>query len=209
MRYTRVVCVVHESYALYTSRMRCTRVVCVVHESYALYTSRMRYTRVVCVIHESYALYTSRMRCTRVVRLVHGSSTSSASSEHHRPCGIAEIRYAEVKLPVNRDDGTSMSLQLPSGPVPPKSNYQRQVEFRKRNPGYYGRLHRKRKAEAEAYRAAQLARAATAALPASRQLLLPAASCEQLTFLDFLQPQLQSQAQREAELVVIDRSTST
>lgn len=35
----------------------------------------------------------------------------------------------------------------------PKSNTQRQREFRARNPGYYGRLHRKRKAEREAARA--------------------------------------------------------
>lgn len=34
---------------------------------------------------------------------------------------------------------------------PPMSNAERQREFRKRNPGYYGRLHRKRKAEVAEY----------------------------------------------------------
>ncbi|MGI9013721.1 MAG: hypothetical protein ACR2GY_05655 [Phycisphaerales bacterium] len=31
------------------------------------------------------------------------------------------------------------------------SNTERQRQFRERNPGYYGRLHRKRKEQAEAY----------------------------------------------------------
>lgn len=35
------------------------------------------------------------------------------------------------------------------------SNTERQRQFRERNPGYYGRLHRKRKAEMEAYAAAR------------------------------------------------------
>jgi hypothetical protein len=39
--------------------------------------------------------------------------------------------------------------------TPPMSNYERQREFRERNPGYYGRLHRKRKAEMLAAMAAQ------------------------------------------------------
>jgi hypothetical protein len=38
---------------------------------------------------------------------------------------------------------------------PPMSNYERQRRFRERNPGYYGRLHRKRNAEMLALRAAQ------------------------------------------------------
>lgn len=53
-------------------------------------------------------------------------------------------------------------------PCPPMSNTERQRRFRERNPGYYGRLHRKRNAEAAA-RAAQTAppeaAASVAALP--------------------------------------------
>jgi hypothetical protein len=45
-------------------------------------------------------------------------------------------------------------MLLRPGPV---SNTERQREFRERNPGYYGRLHRKRKAEIEAHIAARKA----------------------------------------------------
>jgi hypothetical protein len=64
----------------------------------------------------------------------------------------------------------------------PMSNYQRQVAFRQRNPGYYGRLHRRRRAEAQALgvamemaKAAAMAPALRAAMPAPKPvLMLPA-----------------------------------
>jgi len=57
-------------------------------------------------------------------------------------------------------------------PAPPKSNAERQREFRERNPGYYGRLHRKRKAEMLALLAQ---RASAEVVVAKREpLMLPA-----------------------------------
>jgi len=54
---------------------------------------------------------------------------------------------------------------------PPKSNAQRQREFRERNPGYYQRLHAKRRADVDA----RLLATQAAAPQASRApLLLPA-----------------------------------
>lgn len=102
-------------------------------------------------------------------------------------------------------------------PSSPMSNTQRQRLFRERNPGYYGRLHRKRKAEAEALGAAQRAMTPTTSPHASHtpatphipdaprpQLLLPAAvpPSEQLTFFNI------SQLQREREQVSINRTAS-
>src|SRR5687768_3474619 len=52
----------------------------------------------------------------------------------------------------------------PRGHFPPVSNTERQREFRERNPGYYQRLHAKRRAEIKA-RAAQLEVAAPAPAP--------------------------------------------
>ncbi len=59
------------------------------------------------------------------------------------------------------------------------SNTERQRQFRERNPGYYGRLHRKRKdalkyGTYEAYLAAEAAAAAQPALPQKQPLMLPA-----------------------------------
>ncbi len=62
-------------------------------------------------------------------------------------------------------------------PFKPMSNAERQRQFRERNPGYYGRLHRKRRAEAEAYAAARAAQLALQLAPASpeRELVIPMA----------------------------------
>jgi len=57
----------------------------------------------------------------------------------------------------------------------PMSNTERQREFRERNPGYYGRLHRQRLAEEQALAAAQAAAAtvrAPLALPAPVEAIL-------------------------------------
>ncbi|MEM1011133.1 MAG: hypothetical protein AAGI46_02800 [Planctomycetota bacterium] len=51
----------------------------------------------------------------------------------------------------------SMPVFQPRGTHPPMSNTERQRQFRERNPGYYGRLHRKRKAERLARLAAKAA----------------------------------------------------
>jgi hypothetical protein len=56
----------------------------------------------------------------------------------------------------------------------PVSNYQRQVEFRARNPGYYGRLHRKRKAQRLALREAKRREQFIAKLFPKLPLMLPA-----------------------------------
>ena len=53
------------------------------------------------------------------------------------------------------------------------SNIERQRQFRERNPGYYGRLHRKRNAEILALRAARMA-AAEAVVAKPEPLMLPA-----------------------------------
>jgi len=53
------------------------------------------------------------------------------------------------------------------------SNTERQRKFRERNPGYYGRLHRKRKAEVAAFASARKAIAATIAVK-REPLMLPA-----------------------------------
>lgn len=69
---------------------------------------------------------------------------------------------------------------FPKGSFHAVSNTERQRAFRQRNPGYYGRLHRKRKAELLAHRAAvvalekQRALEAARALPAKLPLMLPA-----------------------------------
>ena len=70
----------------------------------------------------------------------------------------------------------------PRGYFPPVSNTERQREFRQRNPGYYGRLHAKRRAESKARPAAQAAVEqpglsapfATPAVPMKPLLMLPA-----------------------------------
>ena len=60
----------------------------------------------------------------------------------------------------------------PRGTHPATSNTERQREFRERNPGYYGRLHRKRKAERLAHRAG--VEFAAALTRATKVLMLPA-----------------------------------
>jgi len=60
-------------------------------------------------------------------------------------------------------------------PVPAMSNTERQRQFRKRNPGYYGRLHAKRRAESDArLYAMAMQQAQLAQLPAPVPLMLPA-----------------------------------
>jgi len=65
-------------------------------------------------------------------------------------------------------------------PFTPTSNTERQREFRERNPGYYGRLHAKRRAESNVM---VLAMAIQQAQPARAPLMLPA-PVEQLIFAD-------------------------
>ena len=59
-------------------------------------------------------------------------------------------------------------------PTPPMSNSQRQRLFRERHPGYYQRLHARRRAEVAALQAARMAVAATPAPARSEPLMLPA-----------------------------------
>jgi hypothetical protein len=82
------------------------------------------------------------------------------------------FRYAaggfRVKFARPRADATDMLR-----PCPPISNAERQRQFRERNPGYYGRLHAKRRAALRAFTAQK--NAAAQAMAARReQLLLPA-----------------------------------
>jgi hypothetical protein len=58
-------------------------------------------------------------------------------------------------------------------PAPPMSNTERQRQFRERNPGYYGRLHARRRA-GENVAAAQLQAAAQAMAMKREPLALPA-----------------------------------
>jgi hypothetical protein len=58
-------------------------------------------------------------------------------------------------------------------PAAPKSNAERQREFRERNPGYYGRLHARRRAEINAAVAQQSAMAQVVAVR-REPLMLPA-----------------------------------
>jgi hypothetical protein len=79
------------------------------------------------------------------------------------------IRNDPVQFSRRPADGQSHMLRRPS----PISNAERQRQFRERNPGYYGRLHAKRRAAVRAF-AAQRA-AVAAAIPARpTPLLLPA-----------------------------------
>src|SRR5688572_24923223 len=66
---------------------------------------------------------------------------------------------------------------FPRGSFPPVSNTERQRQFRERNPGYYGRLHAKSRAECKARVAAALAAVQQVALPVppvTPVLMLPA-----------------------------------
>ncbi len=84
-----------------------------------------------------------------------------------------------IKSPARRADAGRMHSALPRfNPhrPPPTSNKDRQRQFRQRNPGYYGRLHRKRNAKIEALAAARAAEAAglQTIVMAKPQLCLPA-----------------------------------
>jgi hypothetical protein len=59
----------------------------------------------------------------------------------------------------------------PKGTIPAMSNAERQRQFRERNPGYYGRLHRQRRARVKAC-AAQLAIAESLAKAAQQERVL-------------------------------------
>jgi hypothetical protein len=59
-------------------------------------------------------------------------------------------------------------------PVPPMSNLERQRQFRERNPGYYGRLHARRRAETEARLEMKRLEAAQAKVARRQPLMLPA-----------------------------------
>jgi hypothetical protein len=82
------------------------------------------------------------------------------------------FRYAaggfRVKFARPRADATDMLI-----PAPPMSNAERQRQFRERNPGYYGRLHARRRAAVRALDA-QLSAAAQATAARREPLLLPA-----------------------------------
>jgi hypothetical protein len=54
-------------------------------------------------------------------------------------------------------------------PFRPTSNTERQRQFRERNPGYYGRLHRRQKAEIDARLAAKALAAAEVAVTVTRR----------------------------------------
>lgn len=78
--------------------------------------------------------------------------------------------------------------------TPPMSNTERQRRFRERNPGYYGRLHRRRSAMVTA----------PVAIPAAefpRAVLLLPAPVEQLPLFTF--------AHRQQELVPLTDSATT
>lgn len=70
-----------------------------------------------------------------------------------------------------------MPVFYPKGTFPAMTNTERQRRFRERHPGYYGRLHRQRKARLQAYSATKALRVKAAALVAEwakTPLMLPA-----------------------------------
>ena len=94
----------------------------------------------------------------------------------------------------------------PRGYFPPVSNTERQRQFRERNPGYYRRLHAKRRAETKARVAALAEQAATAvpeplAFPATPpRLMLPAPVQDPaMDALNALAASLQSRSARDAQ----------
>ncbi len=95
--------------------------------------------------------------------------------------------------------------------TPAMSNTERQRQFRERNPGYYGRLHRKRNAACNAFAAMQAARAAALAQPVPVALPIPApmlmlpAPVETTLFADLFTFAI---PQRERELVPISREAA-
>ena len=80
-----------------------------------------------------------------------GRAVVAASFYRPRP-RRPHSRNDRVKSARARADAQDMPMPMfqPRGMHPPMSNTERQRQFRERNPGYYGRLHRKRKAELEA-----------------------------------------------------------
>jgi hypothetical protein len=86
--------------------------------------------------------------------------------------------------------------------VPAMSNTERQRKFRERNPGYYGRLHAKRKLEIEAMAAA---RAAAQAAPAPLMLPAPIETI-QMPGLTAIPTLAELHAQRDALTAAIERA---
>ena len=82
---------------------------------------------------------------------------------------------------------------------PPMSNAERQRQFRKRNPGYYGRLHRARNAAIDASLAA---RVALTTAPTAVPLALPAPA-ECFAFEDRATIPTPAELQREREAVLV------
>ncbi|MGN6625773.1 MAG: hypothetical protein ACTHLN_04065, partial [Tepidisphaeraceae bacterium] len=81
-------------------------------------------------------------------------------------------------------------------------------QFRERNPGYYGRLHRKRKAELEAFTAARVA-AQAATMAVREPLLLPApAETIRIPGINAIPTPQELQAMRQQQAERIDRSAA-
>src|SRR5262245_52380147 len=99
----------------------------------------------------------------RDARIIAPPSDALPEPQHNRP--------TRVKHPHARADAHRHMIR----PFSPTSNTERQRQFRKRNPGYYGRLKRRRRAELAPLVAAMQAEQAAAAAPARTEpLMLPA-----------------------------------
>jgi hypothetical protein len=122
--------------------------------------------------HLSYASGRSKAFASHATRVLSRSRSFLAHSE----------QSAELGAPADRSDLGMQPVFYPRGYFPPVSSTERQREFRERNPGYYQRLHAKRRAELKgrvelALRAAERAAAAqvTLTLPVPTwRLALPA-----------------------------------
>ena len=90
------------------------------------------------------------------------------------------------------------------------SNTERQRRFRKRNPGYYGRLHAKRRAAVRASVAAQAAQAAVTFAPARAEPLMLPAPVEQVVIpgVNAIPQTLTATARDFAPLPAISHATS-
>jgi len=99
-----------------------------------------------------------------------------------------------------------MSFTSGVRPRTPTSNTERQRQFRKRNPGYYGRLRRKQKAEAEARAAARKMMAAWQAEFARMPLMLPAPDQVSIPLVADLLRDLEAAAAAPREAVMVERA---
>lgn len=95
------------------------------------------------------------------------------------PCFVVEMsfccgeRWLIQSAARYADDEGGMNPFTKIRPTPAMSNTERQRQFRERNPGYYGRLHRKRNAAMHASIAAEHAMAAVTVV-VREPLMLPA-----------------------------------